>query len=201
MKRKSAITSLLFLTAFITACGGVLTSEHPVRQTYLLEPSSLESTDSAGDPWPALELSVKAVPGLNTDHIQALSTDASLKHYANARWADFLPEVLSSVIRRSIASTGQFESVSTTTAPRRDDWSLILEVQQFYGIQDYAGTTSSVAVSFEEVLACREQIHQLHLSFSRPVSEERLSVVVKAHQQALDDATKQLVSELSKHCQ
>ena len=201
MKRKSAITSLLFLTAFITACGGVLTSEHPVRQTYLLEPSSLESTDSAGDPWPALELSVKAVPGLNTDHIQALSTDASLKHYANARWADFLPEVLSSVIRRSLMSTGRFESVSTTPTPRHDDWSLNLEVQQFYGIQEYAGDTSSVAVSFEGVLACREQVHQLQLSFSRPVREERLSVVVKAHQQALDDATKQLVSELSKHCQ
>ena len=201
MKRKSAITSLLLLAATITACGGVLTSEHPVKQTYLLEPTSIESTDSAGDPWPALELSVKAVPGLDTDHIQALSTDASLKHYANARWADFLPEVLSSVMRRSLASTGRFEAVSATPAPGGEAWSLILEVQQFYGIQDYTGSTSSVAVSFEGVLACKEQIHQLQLSFSRPVREERLSVVVKAHQQALDDATKQLISELSELCQ
>ncbi|MFC1795597.1 ABC-type transport auxiliary lipoprotein family protein [Pseudomonadota bacterium] len=201
MKRKSAITSLLLLAATLTACGGVLTSERPVKQTYLLEPASIESTDSEGDPWPALELSVKAVPGLDTDHIQALSTDASLKHYANARWADFLPEVLSSVMRRSLASTGRFEAVSATLAPRGEAWSLSLEVQQFYGIQDYAGSTSSVAVTFEGILKCREQVRQLQLSFSRPVREERLSVVVKAHQQALDDATKQLVSELSEFCQ
>ena len=201
MKRISAITILLFLAAIVTACGGVLTSEHPVKQTYLLEPSSIDLSDRTGDPWPALELSVKAVPGLDTDHIQALSTDASLKHYANARWADYLPEVLASVLRRSLASTGRFEAVRATPVSGGENWSLIIEVQQFYGIQDYAGSTSSVAVAFEGVLECGEQVHQLQLSSSRAVREERLSLVVKAHQQALDDATKQLVVELTELCQ
>lgn len=200
MKRISAITILLFLTAIVTACGGVMTSEHPVKQTYLLEPTTVDVSNRPDDLWPALELSVMAVPGLDTDHIQALSTDASLKHYANARWADFLPEVLASVLRRSLASTERFEAVRATPAPTGDGWSLTMEVQKFYGIRDYAGNTTSVAAEFEGILDCKEQVHQLQLSFSRPVREERLSVVVNAHQQALDDATRHLVAKLNELC-
>ena len=48
-------------------------------------------------------MTVSAVPGLDTDRVLALSTDARLNQYANARWPDHLPEVLTSVMKRSLA--------------------------------------------------------------------------------------------------
>jgi ABC-type uncharacterized transport system auxiliary subunit len=201
MKRISALSCLLALTAIVTACGGILTSDQPVRQTYILEPWSAPTGEFTSGSWPILALSVTAVPGLDTDHIQAIGTDARMHQYANARWADFLPEVLGSVMRRSLASADRFAAVKTGPARDTSDWILTLEAQQFYGIQDSNGSTSSVSVRFEGLLHCKENDHQLQMNSSRPVREERLSVVVKAHQQALDDVTQQLLEQISDHCQ
>ena len=200
MNRISALTSLLAMTVLVVACGGIMTSDHPVKSTYLLEPLPAPSGEKPGETWPPLALSVTAVPGLDTDHILALGRDARLQHYANARWADFLPEVLNSVTRRSLASSGHFEAVRATTAPDSGDWTLALEVQQFYGIQDGVGTTSSVAARFEGLLRCNDADHQLQLSSSKSVHEERLSVVVDAHQQALNEVTRALLDKISANC-
>ena len=200
MKRISAKTGLLAITALVTACGGVLTSEQAARQTYLLEPYAAHAADNEGETWPPLALSVSVVPGLDTDRIQARGPDARLNHYANARWADFLPEVLSSALRRSLAATGRFEAVKATPSPDPDDWTLELEVQQFYGVQATAGRTSSVAAQFEGMLHCKDEDHRLQLSSSSPVGDEHLSLVVRAHQQALDDVTRQLLDQVRDYC-
>jgi ABC-type uncharacterized transport system auxiliary subunit len=200
MKSISAKNGLLAITALVTACGGVMTSEQAARQTYLLEPYSAHMADNAGEAWPPLALSVSVVPGLDTDRIQARGPDARLNHYANARWADFLPEVLSSVLRRSLAATGRFEAVKATPSPDGDDWTLELEVQEFYGVQVTAGSTSSVAAQFEGMLHCKDENHRFQVFSSSPVGDERLSLVVRAHQQALDDITGQLLDQVGESC-
>ncbi len=200
MKRITAIVALLVATVQITACSGLLTSDTAARRNYLLEPYTGYSGVDTGEAWPALVISVSAVPGLDTNHIQALGSDARLIQYANARWADFLPEVLISVIRRSLVSTGRFETVKTKPGSDPDQWSLELEVQQFYGILDAASGTSSVKVRFEGNLSCNEQEHQLQLNASEPVREDRLAAVVRAHQQALDDTSSQLMQSIMDYC-
>jgi len=192
--------ALLAITVQITACSGILTSETAARQNYLLEPYTGYSGAETGEAWPALVISVSAVPGLDTDHIQALGTDARLIQYANARWADFLPEVLTSLLRRSLTSTGRFAAVKTKPGKATNQWSLELEVQQFYGILDAANGTSSVQVRFEGNLHCRDQQHQLQLNASKPVPEDRLAAVVRAHQQALDDTSRQLMQSITDYC-
>jgi ABC-type uncharacterized transport system auxiliary subunit len=200
MNRKTAIVALLAMTVQITACSGILTSDTAARQNYLLEPYTGYSGADTGEAWPVLVISVSAVPGLDTDHIQALGTDARLIQYANARWADFLPEVLTSLLRRSIASTGRFEAVKTKPGNAANQWSLELEVQQFYGILDAANGTSSVQVRFEGNLHCHDQEHRLRLNASKPVQEDRLAAVVRAHQQALDDTSRQLMQSIMDYC-
>jgi ABC-type uncharacterized transport system auxiliary subunit len=200
MKKITAIMVLLAVTVQITACSGMLTSDKAARQIYLLEPYTGHPGADTGESWPALVISVSAVPGLDTDHIQALGADARLIQYANARWTDYLPEVLTSVMRRSLASAGRFETVKTNTGNDPDQWSLKLEVQQFYGILDAADGTSSVKVRFEGNLQCRGQEHHLRLNASKPVQENRLSVVVSAHQQALDDTSRQLMEHVVGYC-
>ena len=201
MKRITTGTGLLLITSIVTACGGLLTSESPAKQVYLLEPYMAVYSASENNPLPTLVISVTAVPGLDTDHILALGSDAQLNHYANARWADYLPEVLTSVIRRSVMSTKQFEAV-IAEPPSADgsDWQLMLEVQQFYGIQNTRGATSSVEVRFEGSLSCNDNKHHLLLTANKIVAQERLSTIVAAHQGALDDVTRQLLEQFNSNC-
>jgi len=201
MNRILAVIGLLASITLVSACAGTLTSDHPARQYYLLEPLSLPAPRSTSESMPALALTVKAVPGLDTDHIQAINADSRLNQYANARWADFLPEVLGSVLRRSLVSSGQFDSVKINTAPDKGDWVLELEIQKFYGVQNSSGSTSTIIAEIEGLLLCEDQSHHMQLFSSTPVHEERLSVVVKAHQKALDDITRQLLDAVAENCQ
>ena len=200
MKKITAIMVLLAVSVQITACSSLMTSDTAARQYYLLEPYTGHAGADTDETWPALVISVSAVPGLDTDHIQALGADARLIQYANARWTDYLPEVLTSVMRRSLASAGRFETVKTKPGSGTDHWKLELEVQQFYGILDAADGTSQVKVRFAGNLQCRGQEHQLQLLASKAVQEDRLSVVVSAHQQALDDTSSQLMEQIIDSC-
>lgn len=201
MNSKFAVSGLLAIQTFLTACSGILSSEQPPQQTYVLEPATLSTTKPAARELPVLVLTLDAVPGLDTNRIQALDADARLIQYANARWPDFLPEVLASVIRRSLLSSGRFSTITTGSSVTPDSWDLTLEVQQFYGVQMVRGSTARVSAAIGGVLRCREQDHRMNLSASVPVNEERLSVVVKAHQQALDEVTSQLWDQINTHCE
>lgn len=201
MKRIRAIAQILLLPLLATGCGGFLTTDQAARQHYLLEPHTGYTAADRTEVWPALVITVSAVPGLDTDHIQALGADARLVQYANARWADFLPEVLTSNLRRSLASTGRFEAVKTTGGHDTKHWSIELEVQKFYGILDTADGTVSVNARFDGSVYCQDQEHPLQLNASRPVHGERLALVVRAHQQALDDTSSQLLEQVIEACQ
>ena len=200
MKRIFSLAGLLASTVLIAACSGVLKSELPAQQTYLLEPLSAPVARTPGEPTASLAISVRAVPGLDTDRIQAVNTDSRLNPYANARWADHLPEVLASVLRRSMLASEEFGSVSANAPAEQGDWMLELEIQQFYGVLNSAGTTTKIAAEIESALHCKDQQHRVILSSEVAVHEERLSVVVKAHQQALDDISRKLLEEIRTIC-
>jgi ABC-type uncharacterized transport system auxiliary subunit len=181
----------------LQACGGILTSEQPAKQYYLLVP--YETSPAAAEPVAQIGVSVTAVPGLDTDHIQALGADSRLNRYSNARWPDHLPEVLTSVLRRSLESSGNLDTLfsAVTTAGA---WNLQLEVRQFYGRQDAAGDTESVIVELAGTLVCADLRQPVHLQASSRVGEQRLSVVVAAHQSGLDSVTRDLLELLKQSC-
>jgi len=179
----------------LQACSGILTSEQPARQYYLLAP--YETSAAAAEPIAQIDVSVTAVPGLDTDHIQALGADSRLNRYSNARWPDHLPEVLTSVLSRSLESSGNLDTAGSATAGA---WNLQLEVRQFYGRQDAAGDTRSVIVELAGTLVCADSRQQVHLQASSPVGEQRLSVVVAAHQSGLDSVTRDLLGLLKQSC-
>jgi len=187
------------LSLALAACSGVLTSEQAAKQYYTLMP--LAGSGSGGEPARAeLALQVSAVPGLDTDRIQALGPDARLNHYANARWPDHLPEVLTSVIRRSLSASGQFAFVDAADHTTAGGWLLDLEVRQFYGLQAASGETRSAIIEIAGSLTCGTERHPVELSASAPVGAERLSAVVAAHQSALDAVTQQLLGRLVEAC-
>lgn len=199
MKRIATTLGMFASVLTLTACSGVLTSDMPARQEYLLMPlPAPASTQTASGP--SLSISISAVPGLDTNRILALGPDAQLNHYANARWPDHLPEVLTSVMQRSLVASGKFPQVKASARPGDADGTVNLELQQFYGIQGADGSTSTVEVELAGTLTCGGSDHAITLSASRTVSEERLSAVIAAHQAGLDDVTHQLIKQISMDC-
>lgn len=189
---------LLPLAALLlSACSGLLTSDQPPRQVYLLQPSPATDGDEAGTP---VQIRVTAVPGLDTDHILALTPDAQLSPYANARWADHLPEVLASVLQRSLEPTavGDTVGLGADSAPRVA--TIDLELRAFYGIRSAGDITRSVRAELAGTLNCNDRTFELRLSAAPRVAEERLATVVAAHQQALDDITARLRDRLDAAC-
>ena len=200
MKKKILLPALAAMTMLLAACSGVMDSKQPARQSYMLAPYSGAADAASTAQVPELSMTVSAVPGLDTDRVQALSSDARLNQYANARWPDHLPEVLTSVMKRSLASTGRFSAVEESTRASGDGWLLQLEVQQFYGIRNASGDTSAVIVEMTGSIECNDLRGSFTLSDSNAVGDERLSAVVAAHQQGLDDVTRQLLDQISKTC-
>ena len=200
MKKKTLLLALAVMTMLLAACSGVMDSKQPARQVYMLTPYSGAADTANPAQGPELSITVSAVPGLDTDRVQALSNDARLNQYANARWPDHLPEVLTSIMKRSLASTGRFSAVEESTRASGDGWLLLLEVQQFYGIRNASGDTSAVIVEMTGSIECNDLRGSFTLSDSNPVGDERLSAVVAAHQQGLDDVTRQLLDQIAKTC-
>lgn len=198
----NAVLPVALLAAVLLAqgCSGVLTSEQPAKQYYLLKPLAAPSPTTTAPGAPGLSLTVTAIPGLDTDRILALDADARLNHYANARWPDHLPEVLTSVVQRSLESTGQFRAVRAADRAGEGEWPLQLEVREFFGLQGVDGSTSSVRVAFAGSVNCNGAEHTLGLAEATPVAEQRLAAVVAAHQAGLDRVTQLLIRDISRLC-
>ena len=178
-------TLLAIAVGLLPACSGLLDSAQPAKQYYLLQPL----TDSALLHAVSLELNV--VPGLDTDRIQGLAGDAALHRYENARWPDHLPEVLSSVMQRSLG---------TNQAGIDTPWKVEVEVQEFFGRMNGTGETHSVRVKMAGTLTCSDESHRLQLSATPGVRSQNLAAIVAAHQAGLDDVTRQLISEMENRC-
>jgi len=200
MKKKIRLVALGMVLALLAACSGVMDSAQAARQYYMLAPLSGTANAAGASTSPKLSLSVSAVPGLDTDRVQALGSDARLSQYANARWPDHLPEVLTSVMKRSLISSGHFSAVEESDRASGDGWLLKLEVQQFYGIQNAPGSTSSVIVEMAGSIECNDVRDSFSLTESNPVGEERLSAVIAAHQRGLDEVTRQLLGHIAETC-
>lgn len=192
---------LLALAAIaLSGCSGVLESSKPPREVYLLQPPTPSSRSTSGETRINLVLSVSAVPGLDSDRILVLGTDARLNPVANAHWADHMPEVITSITRRFLSATGRFTSVQKGALARPGDWLLQLELQAFYGVQDSTGETTSVVLQWEGLLQCNDQKQGLRWQEKTATRGSSLSSLVASHQHALDAALQQLPGSIEQAC-
>lgn len=177
----------------LTACAGLTTSDKPVTRTWMLMP--LEQSVKAG---PAgaittVDLTVVAVPGLDTDKILSLSGDAELNHFTGARWADHTPEMLESLIGRTLQGSGHFDVVSSQA-----DCDLRLEVQEFFAYTGLSGAGSEIRIEINGRYSCRsEKSKTIHLQASIPVHENNMATIVAAFQTGIDKVVKELLGSIA----
>lgn len=187
------------IASCLPACTGILESNRPAREVYLLHPPGGPAVTPPEDA-PKLVLSLVTVPGLDTSSIQVLNPNARLIPVANAHWADNLPEVMSSLSRRSLMDSGLFSDVSLGDIARPGNWSLQLELQAFYGVQDNTGETQSVLVKLGGSMRCGESSEVLRLQSSNRVATANMTDLVAAHQQSLSDILQELPLKIRQAC-
>ena len=200
MLRQKQLLIILMSLFGIVACAGMLDSNQPAERTYWLQPLIVQSTEKDRGSLPSLVVTVGAAPGLDTDRMLILQSGARLNHYEAARWPDNVPEVLESLLRRTVESTGDYARVSGGRGTRSADWQLELEVREFYTVAASSAGTSKVRVALSGYVNCHDTDHVISLLANVDLYDERLSVIVAAHEKALHEVSRQMVSQLSQAC-
>lgn len=188
---------LLILTLSVSACGGLTRSDKPATKTWWLEPYVGMTQETPSDQVLLVALSTTVVPGLDTDRILTLSDDAELSQFAAARWADNLPELVTSLVGRTLEASGRFEIVSNRAGGGSEDCDLKLELREFYARLNATGQTTGVRVAIHGRYQCESAAPvNLHLNASMPVHDDRISVIIAAFQHAMDSVMKEMLEQL-----
>jgi ABC-type uncharacterized transport system auxiliary subunit len=184
--QKSLLLVFVLLSVLVvSACSSINRSDRPATQTWWLEPYS-ESTVPPVEAAKMLTVSLTAVPGLDTHRILTLSDNAELNKFAGQRWPDSLPELLTSLVSRSLDESGRFELVTGSSGASKCE--LKLEVQKFYATLNAAGRANGVQVALDGRYQCADtEAVLIRLHSAIPLTDGRISSVVSGFQQAVDN--------------
>lgn len=200
IRHRAGIHAVAILAAILwvlSACSGLTKSDKPVTTNWWLKPYNGTTQHWADEPVIAVALSVKAVPGLDSNQILTLSTDAQFKPYSGARWVDYAPELLASLLGRSMQANGPFEVTTERAGWSAESCDLQLELREFYADLDSAGKTTGVRVAFDGRYIC-ESVAPVDIKSSAfvVVNEESMRVIVAAFQKAVDQVTQDMLDQL-----
>ncbi len=191
------LSGLLLVALVVTACGGLTRSDKPAISSWWLKPYEIGTQAPAPEPVTRVAVSVRVAPGLDTDWILTLSSEAKLSHYTGARWVDNLPELVASLTSRTLGASGRFDVVSRRAGGGREDCELQLEVQEFFASIEASGQTTGVRVAISGQYQCESaEPVPVQLNASIPVNDKRMNSIVAAFQQATDRVMKDLLDEL-----
>ena len=201
MKDFKKILLLTLLFSCITACSSLLESEQAPERVYLLKPY-LSSSNNIEPLQKTISVTVSATPGLDTNKILILEPDAHLNHYASARWADYSTEVLASLIRNTLESSGTYLRVVAEPSHKSDE--LSLEIKELYTLNNSENNAESVLITLDGYLECNNlnvnNIIPIKLHATVNVKQNRLSEIVDAYQMAIDEVSKDLLTQLVGVC-
>ena len=197
ISKTSFVFCLLFIGFCLNACSGLTRSDKPAVTTWWLTPYTGMAQVSAPETALPVTVDVVVVPGLDSDRIFALSDDAELKPYSGARWVDNLPELLASLVERSLQASGRYETGSGGTGSGSGNCDLQLELREFFADLGPSGQTSGVRVAIDGRYQCGVGMPVLvKLSASIPVNDDRMNVIVAAFQQAMDSVMREMLEQI-----
>lgn len=189
-------SGLLISILLIGACSSLTQSDRPAISNWWLEPYVAGQVSRAASPV-GIAISVSVVPGLDTDRILTLSDNAELGQFASVRWADHLPELVVSLLTRSLQATGQFVIVPESTASRPGGCLLELELREFFADISSSGSTTGVSIASYGSYQCKPDAPiVIQSGVSVPVDDERMSVIVAAFQEGMDRMTQEILYKI-----
>ncbi len=190
------LAGVIGLSCSIAACSGILNSNQPAERVYWLEPLLVQQAVVTDSSQPSLAVSVSAAPGLDTDRLLILEPGARLNHYAAARWPDNIPDVLESLLRTTLESTGRFSRLTRGPISRSTDWALELEIRELYTLAN----ARRVRMVLSGYVSCGASDYAIAMQATAGIDDDRLSEIVAAYQHALNEVSRQLVTQLAEAC-
>lgn len=186
--------------AALGGCGGMLTSDQPAEHVYWLEAAKLQLGEPPPESRPDLVVVVRTLPGLDTDRILVKGPGARLNYYAGARWPDNLPEIVTATLRLAFESSGRFNHVVSASRIRRAEWSLDLELREFFAVVSTSGAPPQVHVNLVGHVNCGLGDFAVSASTTARAREDKLSEIVAAFQSATDNALISLGGQMETRC-
>lgn len=184
---------LSFSLLLVGACSGLTQSDKPAISKWWLEPYVAEQVAPIDSPV-GVAVSITVVPGLDTDRILTLSKNAELGQFASARWADHVPDLVESLLSRSLQASGQFVVVPESVASRPGGCLLELELREFFANIAASGTTTGISISSYGSFQCKpDTTLVIQSDISVPVADERMSIIVAAFQKGMDQMTREIL--------
>jgi len=196
-KKEQTMFIVLMAVFILSACSGLTQSNKPAVTSWWLEPYMSPAQGAVAEPAVTVALTVTAVPGLDSDQVLTLSSDAQLKPYSGARWVDYAPDLLASLLGRSLEADGRFEVLTERAGRGPENCELQLELREFFADLNSMGRTSGVRLALDGRYQCASATAvEVKSSALVAVDEERMSVIVAAFQQALDQVTLDILAQL-----
>jgi len=196
-EKRQSLLIVLMIMLVLSACSGLTQSDKPVVTSWWLEPYISTAQAAPAEPSVTVALTIKAVPGLDSDQILTLSSDAQLKPYSGARWVDHAPELLASLLGRSMEADGRFEVLTERSGWGAEDCKLQLELREFFADLNSAGNTTRVRLALDGRYQCGSApAVEIRSAEQSVVNEERMSVIVATFQQAMNQVTKDILEQL-----
>ena len=191
----------VLFAALISGCSSLTKSDSPAISNWWLKPlqgggAGAQQNSTADKPTKVL-LIVSVVPGLDTANILNLSPDAQLSHYSGARWADEVPELMTSLVARSLEANGNFQVVSRRDSRDLDRCILRLDLSAFYAELNRSGSTEDVHIAYTGEYRCDgEADRPLEFDSRTPVNADKMSSIVASYQTGLNAAIEQLLQQI-----
>lgn len=203
----SARFALLSIALLASGCSGLLQSEAPAPQIYVLRATgSQNSTSSAASARP-LETSASAAsspaaptvqlprpsadPGLATQLITLVRSDRRMDYFAGSRWASELPDVVETLAIDTLLASGAWGAVHESPSPFVSEYILQIDIRRFEADYTAGGVAPKVYVVLDCTLARRlgrELVTHFVAEGVAEASENRLGPLVAAFEQAANTA-------------
>lgn len=188
---------VLLIAVVLTACGSLTQSDKPAVTTWWLKPYVGVPQAAVPDPALPVALTLSVVPGLDSEQILTLSNDAELRPYAGARWVDHAPELLASLIGRSLDASGRYEVFPAHADSGSGGCDLQLELREFFADIGSQGATTGVRVAIHGRFQCKSAAPVIVQSCaSIPVRGEVMHDIVAAFQAAMDQVMEGLLASM-----
>jgi ABC-type uncharacterized transport system auxiliary subunit len=198
MRRSSTIIMPLLLC--LTGCGGLLVSDQPAEQTFWLESPTLDGIVATADLEQSIRVRLDARPGLDTDRILVRRAGGRFNHYEGAKWPDHSAEVVESLLRLTLESTGAYQRVmgnrDSGTAARH----VHAELRRFFAVYQADSSPPVIEVEIAGYLDCDGASVPIASEAKIPASRDTLVEVVRAFQQATDQVLTEIASQAITKC-
>jgi len=207
----AAASVALLSAAALSGCNGLFHSNARPEQVYYLRPPAANGSSGAGATTggarndaaivPPASLRVThplTSPGLDSPRIMLVQSDHRMNFFAGSRWPSASSDVVESLLVQALRASGAWASVEDTASPFPSDYLLQTSVRRFEADYTSGAAAPVVYVTIDCLIGRgegRDVIANFSVSASAPASDNRLSEVVAAFEQASGTALNSLASQ------